>query len=963
MLRFSSEDIMASPLKTPDRTPSVVPATHLNEDEGGLSTATSHEQHMNLEGSSDFLEDDQVKDNATVVNQDQEQATQTSKVHRPTTQDHGIRDKDTSKADDQTTQYATHLFHEIQTLQERLSQLEQEASNLPNDIYLSLVDDAKANVKVEDEDEERRLRKQIRRAHWVKKSVTKAEEQAQESEAERVNFSYQNSLFLRNVPTEYRVKNLDEDPPRDFASWREWALWRLDPREGRWSKPARAIRPSTSLRPVYSRKLGPPTQWDTSDSEEWSDGSTRSRDFDYFRSRLRGDFEWELDRLTAQRQRYLRHKERKKVKEDHEEQERDKKLAQQTLAEAGTSGGGQTQLQEGVPPAMVAKLNPVHWELFRALRHMPEESCYAIDILLEEPKLSHQTGGRYATPSTLNPDVQEKPGTSITGGWDGRAPLPERIRIHSKHLIMILARIHGSKLITEGHRENNSLVLLRPFRMLSHYEKQIRDWHARLVHDHSAPNSSSKDSNSKDSQPKYSTETSNSTSDLKDTDQPPDLQSKKDSTVEDKMDWSTSIEALDHLPCLLEFMDTYIIGKRNHLNDPTCSNIAFSDIWHLFKPGDFVISNDGKQAYQVINVSSPPHKGVDRFFYYYTSEKDDEKSRSHSDISIDCAYIHYDGKSFGPVSKRFEMKRFDGERLVTSLDIYPFRFYASGGLRGTAVKSRQDNDNAEEAIDTSIAQLKRKLIERGKMFVEVAGVKHMYYTGLTVDEPRDEVESQVVIDFEEAFASEGERKWRPELTAMMGLINNPEEGAAGALDCKAACCWGENVHDDRYVENERSKKFINDLMTEVNNGPQGRLPSATIYPRTLEESKDKIKEFTEDELLIMSHTVFGFVLRDRTWGELHMWHIGFSSSYALILKTAQLDLTHLEYIDSPDDENELDAEDEDSDGESGDKSAFGRLVLPPGHKKMVLSLISQHFRNKKQQNEQVDIVRGKGEAL
>lgn len=78
---------------------------------------------------------------------------------------------------------------------------------------------------------------------------------------------------------------------------------------------------------------------------------------------------------------------------------------------------------------------------------------------------------------------------------------------------------------------------------------------------------------------------------------------------------------------------------------------------------------------------------------------------------------------------------------------------------------------------------------------------------------------------------------------------------------------------------------------------------------------------------------------------------------------AHLDLTHLEHIDNQEGEDDIDAEDEDSDGESGDKSAFGRLVLPRGHKKMVLSLIAQHFRNKGQQDEQADIVRGKGTFL
>lgn len=57
------------------------------------------------------------------------------------------------------------------------------------------------------------------------------------------------------------------------------------------------------------------------------------------------------------------------------------------------------------------------------------------------------------------------------------------------------------------------------------------------------------------------------------------------------------------------------------------------------------------------------------------------------------------------------------------------------------------------------------------------------------------------------------------------------------------------------------------------------------------------------------------------------------------------------------------AEKTDDDLDEGTQGAFGQLILPPGHKKMVLSLISQHFRNRVSQernDEQVDIVRGKG---
>lgn len=71
----------------------------------------------------------------------------------------------------------------------------------------------------------------------------------------------------------------------------------------------------------------------------------------------------------------------------------------------------------------------------------------------------------------------------------------------------------------------------------------------------------------------------------------------------------------------------------------------------------------------------------------------------------------------------------------------------------------------------------------------------------------------------------------------------------------------------------------------------------------------------------------------------------------------------MEYLSDVNDATGGDAIADEDDDDEDDKTAFGRLVLPKGHKEMVLSLISQHFRNKmsqKTRDEQIDIVRGKG---
>lgn len=66
----------------------------------------------------------------------------------------------------------------------------------------------------------------------------------------------------------------------------------------------------------------------------------------------------------------------------------------------------------------------------------------------------------------------------------------------------------------------------------------------------------------------------------------------------------------------------------------------------------------------------------------------------------------------------------------------------------------------------------------------------------------------------------------------------------------------------------------------------------------------------------------------------------------------------------PIDEQRADVENVRQQEKSGRKdTAFGRLVLEKGHKNMIVSLITQHFRDKGVKGahmEQVDIIRGKG---
>ncbi|CAJ0551548.1 Ff.00g114780.m01.CDS01 [Fusarium sp. VM40] len=863
----------------------------------------------------------------------------------PTSDDLGLNQEGVNSSvpatDDRQNSHESpsNLMLEIRALQSKLLLLE---GKVGDGSEVAHNDSARSDRKtLRQNADERQLRKQIRRAQSARKWVDEAESFADETRDNRAQYGMGGHYLHEVAPTGKTIDLSEFGTGRggtNFQSEREIDLWKTIPLE-----PRRGIRPLTSLRPHYSRKLGPPNEWDTSDSDEWSsDGSIGTRDFEYFRARLRGDFEWELDRLAAQKKRFQKHKEKKKVKAEKEEQEKDSN----DPSEQEDDGEEKEEEKEEDKKydTIAVNLNPLEWRDFKVSRKTVERSSSLIDILIGEPQVLDQFFDHYRTKTMKNKTItnrskiveghQSQKGEATVAS-DGRVPLPERIRIHSKELIKTLGIIHGSEMVSENI-PTESLVMFRPYRMLTYYENEIRQWHSRLQSKFQKSESLAAEA----------ILTEQSTTAMRQTsadDEKEDARSVQEETsaVPDPEGYSESETALEHMTCLIEFMDQYILKRVRYLESSSCEKIFFSDIWHLFKPGDHVMSADGKQVYQVFNVISHPHVGTDRWSKFTKEMEDSSDESIDDDISIQCVFIHFDGQQIGPVLETFSIPKFDGEKLVTSLRVYPIRFQVRKRLDRQIMKLKQSGEQIDETVKNGVTELQETLAERGKLFTEVAAVKHMYYSGLTVDK-RDEVQSQVMIDFAEAFTVEKNNRWEPDVRQLIGIVATADSTSREA-PCTALCCANETVHNDVYVDRKRHHDFMKVMMSRVEDGIDD-LPPPNIYPRPLETLKAGETKLTRDDLLIMSYSVFGFILRDRSW--------------------AKLDLTHLTHVtDSVDGSvaiNDDDTED--------DKTAFGQLVLPPGHKKMVLSLISQHFRNKASQrerdrDEQVDIVRGKGKGL
>lgn len=676
----------------------------------------------------------------------------------------------------------------------------------------------------------------------------------------------------------------------------------------------RYTRPS----PFDPKFQGNPTYLDGDDTTVAYAGRDFDRVIDYGsrRERLRQNFEWELDRLfleeDIQTQRQRKRKKHKQQAEGAEKKEAEMKGAETTLE----------------PNLGLPELKPLYLDWYAYIKpHLQQDEKDAltygiVDILLGEPIIvvESQAFHQYFGVSSHKLAAYRKPpGYKLPGRpTPAKGPLPERIRITSIHLCKILSKILEKDMLGL-QSETESFVLLRPFKSLIYSRQSLLRWCEELERKFSPtttwktespvdlnassafsassePSASSASLQGKVSEPDEAnvgtqpqdTPTfsegeqapQDASDDSKDNERKQGVDSAKRAQTDtdeneegedDPNDLTKSLLALKHLRCLLEVMNTDILSRRALLREGKCCTVWFSDLWLLFSPGLEVIAKDGNQAYRVTGTNSGKH-GISRYSGPRTWKKEDP-------FRVTCAHIDFDGKYLGPVCRTLEISKFDGERDITSLAVYPLACHP--------MKRADFTDSEWEGVRDlpEHDRFRQKLIMRGRKFLEVASVKQMYYTGPTLD-ALEEVESQVVVDFETAFSVNeaiGEKQdWKPELKSLVGSEDfDSSSEDDGDIGCDSGCCDGQSVVDDIDVDDKQRAKYLEKLLPgsrSVNSQP-----SIAIIPRAIEDLEAEggtTLAVSDDELVIMSHRVFGFILRSRKWGKQHNHRRSFENGLA-----------------------------------------------------------------------------------
>ncbi|KAH6679075.1 hypothetical protein B0J14DRAFT_579960 [Halenospora varia] len=390
-----------------------------------------------------------------------------------------------------------------------------------------------------------------------------------------------------------------------------------------------------------------------------------------------------------------------RAKREKKRQEFERRRIEGSDEITGKAGGGKGKV-EGEAKVLMVSRGKRGEDLRLEINHMPMRKWrrkfrgnHVLDVAMEPP---HPTG------TTVDPED-----SAIE---DGSAPV--RLAINSSHVAQELSRIADINF-------HSGDVIIPPWKPLVVHHEAIIQRFQDLNELQRERNATKPENEEADLTPAGKEDSS----DTKSSDKP-----KVDINVEQNKPapitapckvcelvyppHDTPLECLDiqisHLKCLVDFLNDYlepVISLRRDLASTAAKEIEFSDLYHLFNPGDVIFSPNYRQAYRVFHTSGGrPLLSKPVGFY---------KRPAVTPFRIDCFYIDFDRTTLGPVYEMISIAPFDGKRLVTSLvtefgrvPVFPIRFL----------------DDWEK--------IKEELVQRGRRLKGVGPLAHKRYHGTTV---------------------------------------------------------------------------------------------------------------------------------------------------------------------------------------------------------------------------------------
>jgi hypothetical protein len=586
-----------------------------------------------------------------------------------------------------------------------------------------------------------------------------------------------------------------------------------------------------------------------------------------------------------------------------------------------------------------AGLNRVDWTNFKTKYF--DEPEYAIDVLMGPAKFFWQRQreernmkrrGDYSQQS--DSQIVESRHTEMAQLIKNQQEMPERIRINSYALIAIL------KEISSEDWETKPMVMLRPYKFLVTYEKDIRQWLADLEAKATPPSVSG--GRTENEEPSEITKEEEGRSKDKGETEPTDIQKTLDEASTISQPNHDTDEDLQSLRCLVEFMDKDVMPVYHKYETNASNKIFFRDLWYLFRPGVEVISwqdldglsTSGRDSNLAVLETSTSKQGSDRtqpvlwrvlhacqgrpvLGVPHSSSTDKTGGRMRAPakhvnpLKILCYRIGYDGTIFGPIDHTFDIPAFEGEKEISSLDPCPSMFVAE------------------------YESIKAKSIFEGRKFIIYKQPTHQFFVGASLrNHPGgipcklvkkvSMVEGNVIVDFKEAARDNPAWVLKPKIPDASGGsgLESTEDYPLWIWSDKDRNKPGKGQDEWIYDDNNHDDAAMEEFISSDS--------FLTAFKNRVSDEEVNGKAFTESELVLLPDRVCAFDLHRRTFCILPL-----DGLMPVRAKT----------------------------------EGWADLKLPRGHKRMVQAQVKTHFREKRllEQNfdggTEYDLVHGKGRGL
>lgn len=209
-----------------------------------------------------------------------------------------------------------------------------------------------------------------------------------------------------------------------------------------------------------------------------------------------------------------------------------------------------------------------------------------------------------------------------------------------------------------------------------------------------------------------------------------EAEEKEKATKTAEEEYGIATERVVHYQCLIDLIETNLAQEINvskSIKNGSAIKIMFSHLWHLFPPGETILYRDPdrtepEQLGQVLKVSGGRailnRSETVSDFYFHRGSRFRSK---YSHFTIDSFHLDFDGncRKYRLVQDKYEIPRYSGEVLITTLKVYPIRFIST----------------------PSLADAQQALLKRGEIFRGLASVNaaHREYHGMSLDKDKEEV--------------------------------------------------------------------------------------------------------------------------------------------------------------------------------------------------------------------------------